>query len=87
MLVAYRVAMASCAVCGRDTYDPDKRERPWARGVERGRLVLVCPRCQTERPHWVERLDTCQECGGTRLSITLGEVICRACGHTAPAQR
>lgn len=72
-------------VCGRATYDPDKRERPWARGVASGRLVLVCPRCQVERPDWPDRLDACGSCGSTRLSVTLGDVICRACGHTAPA--
>ncbi len=33
-------------LCGRPTYDPDKRERPWARGVAGGRQVLVCPSCQ-----------------------------------------
>ncbi|HEX6207732.1 MAG TPA: hypothetical protein VF058_05165 [Actinomycetota bacterium] len=76
---------ASCMMCGRATYDPDKRERPWARGVAGGRLVLICPRCQTERPDWPRRLDTCGACGSTRLSITLGEVICRACDHSTPA--
>ncbi|HUG87350.1 MAG TPA: hypothetical protein VMP42_01145 [Actinomycetota bacterium] len=78
---------ASCWVCGRSTYDPDKRERPWARGVAGGRLVLICPRCQTEHPDWPEGLDACDACGSTRLSITLGEVICRVCGHTSPAMR
>lgn len=80
-------APASCSICGRPTYDPDKRERPWARGVRGGRLVLVCPACQAERPDWTRDLDRCSSCGETRLSITLGEVICRACGHTEPAER
>jgi hypothetical protein len=75
----------SCSVCGRPTYDPDKREPPWARGVAAGRQVLVCPACQRDRPGWAEGLDRCARCGGTRLSVTLGEVTCRACGHSAPA--
>ncbi len=75
-----------CFVCGRATYDPDKRERPWARGVASGRQVLVCPACQRERTGWTEALDRCRECGSTRLSVTLGELVCRECGHVgAPA--
>ena len=72
---------ARCALCGRPTYDPDKRERPWARAVSRGQQVLICPACQSDRPDWTASLDTCQECGGIRLSAMLGEVVCRACGH------
>jgi hypothetical protein len=49
-----------------------------------GRQVLVCPICQSERPDWAEGLDRCAACGGTRLSVQLGEVVCRACGHTEP---
>jgi predicted amidophosphoribosyltransferase len=75
----------SCLVCGRPTYDPDKRERPWARGARGGHQVLVCPRCQAERTDWPARLDTCPSCGSTRLSVTLGEVTCRSCGHAWPA--
>lgn len=75
----------SCLVCGRPTYDPDKRERPWARGVRGGRQVLVCPRCQAERTDWPAQLDRCPSCGSTRLSVTLGEVTCRSCGHAWPA--
>ncbi|MGH2657545.1 MAG: hypothetical protein ACRDIZ_12780 [Actinomycetota bacterium] len=75
----------ACVVCGRPTYDPDKRERPWARGVRGGRQVLVCPRCQADRPDWQASMDTCPSCGSTRLTVTLGEVTCRACGHISPA--
>lgn len=71
----------ACLLCGRPTYDPDKREQPWVRGVKEGRLVLVCPSCQRDRAGWAEALDRCQECGSTRLSVMLGEVTCRACGH------
>jgi rubredoxin len=74
-----------CSLCGRPTYDPDKRERPWARAVSGGRQVLICPVCQTERSDWSANLDRCGSCGGTRLSAMLGEVVCRACGHSQPA--
>ena len=74
-----------CSLCGRPTYDPDKRERPWVRAVSGGRQVLICPICQVEQPDWAERLDRCGSCGGTRLSAMLGEVVCRACGHSQPA--
>ena len=72
-----------CFLCGRATYDPDKRERPWSRGVSAGRQVLVCPHCQAERADWMERLDRCERCGSTRLSVMLGEVVCRQCGLVA----
>lgn len=74
-----------CALCGRATYDPDKRERAWARGVSGGRQVLICPVCQADQPDWPRSLDRCERCGGTRLSAILGEVVCRACGHSQPA--
>jgi rubredoxin len=74
-----------CVLCGRPTYDPDKREQPWVRAVSGGRQVLICPVCQAERPDWATNLDRCGSCGGTRLSAMLGEVVCRACGHSQPA--
>ncbi|MGH2682069.1 MAG: hypothetical protein ACRDIX_02410 [Actinomycetota bacterium] len=70
-----------CHVCGRATYDPDKRERPWVRGVAGGRQVLVCPACQRDHPDWSDGLDRCERCSSTRLSVMLGNVVCRACGH------
>jgi hypothetical protein len=70
-----------CFLCGRPTFDPDKRERPWARAAVAGEQVLVCPRCQEERPDWAVQLDRCESCGATRLSAVLGEIVCRACGH------
>jgi hypothetical protein len=74
-----------CSLCGRPTYDPGKRDAPWVRAVAGGRQVLICPKCVAERTDWAEGLDRCAACGGTRLSVTLGEVTCRACGHTEPA--
>jgi hypothetical protein len=74
-----------CFLCRRPTFDPDKREVPWARAVADGVQVLICPDCQHDRPDWAESLDRCEACGSTRLSITLGQVVCRACGHTAKA--
>jgi hypothetical protein len=71
---------AACHVCGRPTYDPDKRERPWARAVSGGRVALVCPTCQADRPEWKSSMDRCAVCGSIRLSVTLGEVVCRECG-------
>jgi len=42
---------------------------------------LICPVCQRERTGWTDGLDKCGRCGGTRLSVMLGEVICRQCGQ------
>lgn len=70
-----------CLFCGRPTFDPDKRERPWVRAVAGGQQVLVCPTCQAERADWAEAFDRCERCGATRLSAMLGQVVCRACGH------
>jgi hypothetical protein len=71
----------ACFLCGRPTFDPAKRERPWVRATSEGRQVLVCPRCQEDRPDWAVQLDRCEACGQTRLSAMLGHVVCRACGH------
>jgi predicted amidophosphoribosyltransferase len=70
-------------LCGRPTYDPSKKERPWSRGVSAGQQVLVCPNCQAERPGWTDSLERCERCGSTRLSAMLGEVVCRQCGLVA----
>ena len=48
-----------------------------------GRQVLVCPLCQADRADWISRLDRCERCGSTRLSVMLGEVVCRQCGLVA----
>src|SRR5438093_7935068 len=77
---------ARCELCGRGTYDPDKKERPWARAVKGGRQVLVCPQCQKDRPDWSDAMARCQQCGAVRLSAMLGEIVCRACGHVQIAE-
>ena len=79
------VARPGCLLCGRPTFDPDKRERPWVRATVDGHQVLVCPPCQEERADWAVQLDRCEACGATRLSVMLGEVVCRACGHMRSA--
>jgi ribosomal protein L37E len=71
---------AACMLCGRPTYDRSKKERPWSRGVVAGKQVLVCPICQVEREDWTASLDRCPRCGSTRLSVMLGEIVCRQCG-------
>ena len=75
------VQRPGCLFCGRPTFDPDKRERPWVRATVEGHQVLVCPSCQEERADWAVQLDRCEACGATRLSVMLGEVVCRECGH------
>jgi len=74
-----------CTLCGRATYDPDKRETPWARAVVSGKQVLICPECQRDRPDWMDGLDRCASCGSTRLTAILAQVVCRACGYTRGA--
>jgi hypothetical protein len=80
-------ATPRCLLCGRATFDPAKRERPWVRATVSGHQVLVCPTCQQERPDWAVQLDRCEVCGSTRLSVTLGEVVCRGCGHVRGHRR
>ena len=75
-------AVSTCSICRRPTYDPDKRERPWARGVRGGSLTLVCPRCQGDHPDWASGFDRCRSCGSTRLNVALGMIVCRACGSS-----
>ena len=75
-----------CLLCGRPTYDPDKRERPWSRAVARGQQVLICPGCQAEQADWQSRLDRCPNCGSIRLGVMLGEIVCRQCGYVGASQ-
>jgi len=80
------VERTSCLLCGRATFDPGRGEGVWAHGVAGGRQVLICPDCQRTRPRWDEQLDRCRTCGATRLSLVLGDLVCRACGAAAPAE-
>jgi predicted amidophosphoribosyltransferase len=74
-----------CHRCGRIQTDPVKGASPWGRGVLRGEQVLVCPACQAEDSAWMEELDRCPRCGGTRLSVVMGSVVCRSCSFDWPA--
>lgn len=73
-----------CDRCGRIQTDPVRGAQPWARGVAGGRQILVCPHCQTADPAWTASLDACPQCGGTRLSVMMGSVVCRSCGTDWP---
>ena len=68
-----------CHLCQKIQTDPVRGASPWARGVIQGEQVLVCPDCQ-QGGAWTQLLQHCPSCGGTRLSIVLGSVVCRECG-------
>lgn len=70
-----------CYRCDRIQTDPVKGASPWARGVIQQEQILICPDCQREHPQWTEELETCPRCGGTRLSMVMGSLSCRACGY------
>jgi Zn finger protein HypA/HybF involved in hydrogenase expression len=70
-----------CYRCDRVQTDPVKGASPWAVAVKSREQVLVCPWCQDEVKGWAEELDRCPRCGTTRLKVTMGSVVCRACGH------
>lgn len=70
-----------CYRCGRVQTDPVKGASPWAVGVREREQILVCPDCQQEDLDWAAALDRCPRCGGTRLKVVMGSVVCRACGH------
>lgn len=80
-MAAYRCAMP-CYRCGAVQTDPQKGgPSPWARGVVEDEQILICPNCQAEHPEWTGDLKTCASCDSTRLSMVMGSVICRECGH------
>ena len=69
-----------CHLCQKVQTDPVRGASPWARGVIEGEQILVCPECQARDRAWIELLQHCPRCGGTRLSIVLGSMVCRECG-------
>jgi hypothetical protein len=73
-----------CFQCGARQSDPARGASLWRRGVRADRQVLVCPDCQIA-PDWRSALDRCASCSSAELICRLGEVECRACGHTRPA--
>ena len=68
-----------CHLCDKVQTDPVRGASPWARGVIEGEQILVCADCQQDGT-WTGLLQHCPRCGGTRLSIVLGSVVCRSCG-------
>ena len=73
-----------CFQCGARQSDPARGASPWRRGVRADRQVLVCPECQVASD-WQAGLDRCASCSSAELICRLGEVECRSCGHTRPA--
>ncbi|MEO5873954.1 MAG: hypothetical protein ABIS86_09855 [Streptosporangiaceae bacterium] len=71
-----------CFNCGSRQSDPVRGASPWIRGVRADRQVLVCPGCGLQAEL---SLDRCAECASAELVCRLGEVECRACGHTREA--
>jgi hypothetical protein len=53
-------------------------------GVVDRAQVLVCPDCQSDDPEWAAALERCPRCGGTRLKIMVGTVVCRQCSLDWP---
>jgi rRNA maturation endonuclease Nob1 len=73
--------MASCVICRTPATDPEKGPSLWARAVIDDEHVLVCPECQRAHPAWIERAERCPGCGSRKLMKSLGDKVCRACGH------
>lgn len=73
--------MARCHLCGKEATDPGKGPSRWARAVVEGEQILVCPECQELHPDWMAGVEGCPECGSKRLYKSMGDRVCRACGH------
>lgn len=73
--------MASCVFCGTQAVDPAGGASPWRRAIIDDEQVLVCPGCQKARPDWIDRAEGCPLCGSKRLYRSVGEKVCRSCGH------
>lgn len=74
--------MSSCVYCSTLATDPDKGPSRWARIVIASEQVLVCPDCQRDRPGWSDEAASCPVCASKRVSKTLGDLVCRSCGHS-----
>jgi uncharacterized Zn ribbon protein len=74
--------MAACFICKTEATDPANGEpSPWRRAIVDDEQVLVCPDCQRAQPDWIERAEGCPVCASKRLYKSIGEKVCRACGH------
>jgi uncharacterized Zn ribbon protein len=73
--------MAACFICKTEAVDPEAGDSPWRRAVVSDEQILVCPSCQRAHPEWIERAQECPICGSKRLYKSIGEKVCRACGH------
>ena len=73
--------MAKCLFCATEAVDPEKGPSRWARAVISDEQVLVCPDCQTKNAGWLEKAESCVACGSKKLYKSLGDKVCRSCGH------
>jgi DNA-directed RNA polymerase subunit RPC12/RpoP len=73
--------MAACVICGEQATDPGRGPSRWVRAVIGSEQVLVCPDCQRAHPEWVTKAVSCPACGSKKLYKSLGDTICRVCGH------
>jgi len=71
----------ACYSCEKRQTDPAKGKSPWARFVLKGEQVLMCPECQDKDPKWRSISDCCPECESPKLSVVMGSVVCKDCGH------
>jgi uncharacterized Zn ribbon protein len=73
--------MAACLICKTEATDPSNGGSPWRRAIISDDQVLICPDCQRDHPEWIERAEGCPICGSKRLYKSIGEKVCRSCGH------
>lgn len=73
--------MAQCLYCGTEAADPGSGPSPWRRAVIDDEQVLICPDCQRAHPDWIDRAEACPVCASKRLYKSMGDKVCRACGH------
>ena len=73
--------MAACFICRTEATDPSNGGSPWRRAIIDDEQVLVCPDCQRSHPDWIDRAEGCPVCASKRLYKSVGEKVCRSCGH------